>query len=306
MKKFFSLVLATVVATATAFAAVQTVTNDNVTCGTNVTITAEPATGHHFVQWSDGNKSATRTLENVTGDIELTAIFAIDTFTITFMAHGQVYATQRVTYGSTPAVPSGTPESYQTNENIYTFSNWPALAAATGDATYTAVYTAATRYYTITFKNYNGEVLETQSLPWNAVVTYGGPTPTKPSDSEHNYTFSGWDQTIVNVAGDATYIAQFEDTERQYTITVVVQGEGGTAEVVGSATVNYNGKVTIKATAANCYEFDKWLEDSNNTAERQVTVTGDATYTATFKVLHHSVTINSNDGAQGTVRFVTQ
>jgi hypothetical protein len=371
MRHFLSLVLATVVATTTALAAVQTVTNDNVTCGTNVTITAEPAVGHHFIKWSDGNKNATRTLENVTGDIDLTAIFAIDTFTITFMANGTVYDTQYVTYGSTPAVPTGTPASYQTDEFNYTFSNWPTLAAATEDATYNAVYTQTKRSYTITWKMDDNSTIEQTTVEYGVVPTHADPVkaataeytytftgwtpnvvavtgdatytatfsatknsytitwkmddgtlidettveygvvpthadPVKPSDDEFSYTFAGWTPAVSAVTGNATYTATFTTTTRKYTVTVVVSGDGGTASVVGNATVDYGEQVTIKAVAADCYEFDKWVEDGNTAAERAVTVTGDATYTATFKVLIHSVTIKSNDGEQGTVRFVTQ
>ena len=369
MKKFFTMVLATLAATTVAFAAVQTVSNDNVTCGTNVTITAEPAVGHHFIKWSDGNKNATRTLENVKADFDLTAIFAIDTFTITFMANGQVYDTQYVTYGSTPAVPAGTPASYQTAEYNYTFSNWPALAPATENATYTAIYTETKRSYTITWKMDDGSVINTTSVEYGEVPTHADPVkaataewtytfagwapevvavsgdatytatfsatknsytitwkmddgtlidettveygvvpthadPTKASDDEYSYTFAGWTPTVSAVTGNATYTATFTTTTRKYTVTVVVSGDGGTASVVGNATVDYGQLVTIKAEAADCYEFDKWVEDSNTTAERAVTVTGDTTYTATFKVLHHSVTIKSEDDAQGTVRFV--
>ena len=96
------------------------------------------------------------------------------------------------------------------------------------------------------------------------------------------------------------------ETPTTYTVTVAVSGDGGTASVVGEATVESGEQVTIKATAADCYEFDKWVEDSSTEATHSVTVTGDATYTATFKVLNHSVTIQSEDDAQGTVQFVTQ
>ena len=371
MRKIFTMVLATLAATTMAFAAVQTVSDNNVTCGTDVTITAEPATGHHFIQWSDGNTNATRILENVTGDIELTAIFAIDTFTITFMANGQVYDTQYVTYGSTPTVPSGTPASYQTNEYNYTFSNWPTLNPATENTTYVAVYSETKRSYTITWKMDDGSVINTTSVEYGVVPTHADATkaataeytytftgwtpevvavegdatytatfsatknsytitwkmddgsvinttsveygvvpthadPTKASDDEYSYTFAGWTPTVVAVTGDATYTATFTTTTRKYTVTVVVSGDGGTASVVGNATVDYGQQVTIKAVAADCYEFDKWVEDNSLDAEDAVTVTGDVTYTATFKVKHHTVTIKSNDGAQGTVRFVTQ
>lgn len=45
--------------------------------GTSVTIKAVPNTGYHFVRWSDGNISQTRTL-TVTANVSLTAYFEVD------------------------------------------------------------------------------------------------------------------------------------------------------------------------------------------------------------------------------------
>src|SRR6185295_138525 len=46
-------------------------------------VTAVPATGYHFVQWSDGVLTATRTDTNVTANVNVTASFAINTYTLT-------------------------------------------------------------------------------------------------------------------------------------------------------------------------------------------------------------------------------
>ena len=55
-------------------------------------MTAVPATGYHFVKWSDDVSTASRTDTNVTADISVTASFAIDTFTLTYAAgtHGTI------------------------------------------------------------------------------------------------------------------------------------------------------------------------------------------------------------------------
>lgn len=45
--------------------------------GAQVTLTATPSTGYHFVRWSDGNTSQTRTL-TVTSNVSLTAYFEAD------------------------------------------------------------------------------------------------------------------------------------------------------------------------------------------------------------------------------------
>ena len=49
-------------------------------------VTAVPNTGYHFVDWSDGVLTVTRTDTNVIANLSVTANFAIDTFTLTYTA----------------------------------------------------------------------------------------------------------------------------------------------------------------------------------------------------------------------------
>ena len=53
--------------------------------GTEVTLTATPAEGYHFVKWSDGETNATRTII-VTSDVTLSAEFAINVYIVTLIA----------------------------------------------------------------------------------------------------------------------------------------------------------------------------------------------------------------------------
>ena len=47
-------------------------------------VTALPSIGYHFTNWSDGVLTAARTDMNVTGDITVTANFAINSYTLTY------------------------------------------------------------------------------------------------------------------------------------------------------------------------------------------------------------------------------
>ena len=49
-------------------------------------MTATPNTGYHFVSWSDAYPTAARTDLNVTANINVTATFALDTYTLTYTA----------------------------------------------------------------------------------------------------------------------------------------------------------------------------------------------------------------------------
>lgn len=59
-------------------------TPQTVDCGSNGTqVTAVPDPNYHFVDWSDGVLTASRTDTNITTDLSITANFEIDTYTVT-------------------------------------------------------------------------------------------------------------------------------------------------------------------------------------------------------------------------------
>lgn len=66
--------------------------------------------------------------------------------------------------------------------------------------------------YTITFTNWDGTVLQTSSIEEGQTPVYTGPTPTRPSDEQYDYTFNGWLPAITEATQDVTYIAQYTAT----------------------------------------------------------------------------------------------
>ena len=70
------------------------------------------------------------------------------------------------------------------------------------------------RSFTVTWKNWDGEVLKTEVLPEGAVPAYDGETPVKPEDDAYNYTFTGWDTEPAALRGDTVYTATFGKTEK--------------------------------------------------------------------------------------------
>ena len=67
-------------------------------------MTAVPNTGYYFVNWSDGSTANPRTDAGVTGNVNVTANFAINTYTLTYTAgaNGTISGTspQTVNYGA--------------------------------------------------------------------------------------------------------------------------------------------------------------------------------------------------------------
>lgn len=304
MKKILSLVLAVAAATTMVFA--ESLTVD---CGTQVQISATPATGYHFVRWNDNNTDNPRTVD--AADITYTAYFAIDTFTIRFLGDGGTeLQSERLTYGSAVSYKGTTPTKSATAQYTYSFSGWsPTInATAVADVDYVAQFDETLRSYTITFKNYDGTVLYSNDFDYGTTPTYSGTTPSRPTQDGVQYTFVGWRKEgasvngINSVDGEATYIAQYSTTSLTYTITVNVQtaGTGTVTPASGTASGTYGTSVTITATPADCYRFVRW-SDNNTEASRTITITGDATYTAIFEKITYTVVVESDNTSQGTV-----
>ena len=81
-----------------------------------------------------------------------------------------------------------------------------------GELTLGEEETPETKTYTITWANYDGTVLETDTVTEGTVPTYDGATPTRAADGQYTYTFKGWDKTVVAAVADATYTAVYEQT----------------------------------------------------------------------------------------------
>ncbi|MBR4868871.1 MAG: InlB B-repeat-containing protein, partial [Clostridia bacterium] len=94
--------------------------------------------------------------------------------------------------------------------------------------------------YTVTWKNYDGQVLETDTgVAYNSTPSYNGATPTRAEDENFTYTFKGWSPTVSAVTDNVVYTAQFtaisKRVEPSYTVII-------------PATVNEGESVTVSAT----------------------------------------------------------
>jgi ribosomal protein L21E len=173
-------------------------------------------------------------------------------------------------------------------DTTYTFYQRVKASATTLVSEVSAVLTVKTdeeSVYTIVFKDWDGTVLSTKTYHYGDTVDI--PTnPTRPGDSTYTYTFAGWDNAVVNCAGDATYTANYTSAYIEY--TVVFKNWDGT--VLSAKTYHYGDKVSIPANptkAANeiyRYEFTGW-------DKAVTTVTGDAEYTANYTPVYISYTV---------------
>ncbi|MBE6782337.1 MAG: hypothetical protein E7540_06450, partial [Ruminococcaceae bacterium] len=198
-------------------------------------------------------------------------------YTIQFVDEdGTPLKTDSVAYGSMPVAPEA-PSKAADKANTYEFAGWDVTpAAVTGNATYTATYTATPIEYTVTFKNEDGSVFATQTYNYGATIVAPAEVPTKAADNTYTYEFAGWGE-LGTVEDNAEFTATFNETYIEY--TVVFKDWNG--DVISSETYHYGDTVEVPAdpTRANegsyTYTFAGWDAEV-------VAVAGDATYTATY------------------------
>ena len=184
---------------------------------------------------------------------------------------------------------SGTTIFYTTNGSTPTESSnkYTGSFVLNGAATVKAVAMQNCRYnshvssygitvtkHTVTFKDWNGTVLKTQSVYHTGAAT----APANPTRA--GYTFTGWDKAFTNVTADLVVTAQYSAN----TYTVTFKDWNGT--VLKTQQVQYGGAATAPANPTRTgYTFTGWDKAFNNvTANLVVTAQYSInTYTVTFK-----------------------
>ena len=273
----------------------------NTAVGTLPTCTrnADNTYTYAFAGWFDTSASS--------GGTQLTTSTKVISNKTWYARWTPTYKNYTVTWDGNGGTPSKSSSSFHYNDALgtlptatrtgYTFKGWSTsktgtvnvntTTKVTADVTYYAVWTINS--YTWTFDANGGTGDTTKTLNYNATLSTL-PTASRASTAANNYTFAGWFDTDASTGGtqlttstkctgNKTWYARWTASIRQYKLTVTA-GTGGT--VSGGGTYNYNASATLKATANSGYHFVKW-SDGNTSATRTVTVTKDATYTATFE-----------------------
>ncbi len=72
--------------------------------------------------------------------------------------------------------------------------------------------TTFTNPVVVTFKNYDSKTIYTETIESGSVPSYTKENPTRPSDENFSYTFSGWDKEFTAVTKNTVYTAVFNKT----------------------------------------------------------------------------------------------
>lgn len=259
-----------------------------------LTITATPNVGYSLTSLTVNDEPFTSgNTHTLTDDAVIKAEFTINTHTVTWKPAGGNWSgdandiVQEYKYGAVIEAPD------KPTYGCHEFVEWnPAytvgMTMPDKDLEFTAVWNKLS--YTITFKNYDGTVLQTSTVECGETPSYIGATPTREQTAQYTYTFKGWSPTIASATQDQVYTAQFTQTTRQYTVTWY----DGTGNAHKTQTANYNATVALPTTNPDRCDDDYphfigWTADpivGSTTTQPElvenVKVTGDCDYYAVF------------------------
>jgi uncharacterized repeat protein (TIGR02543 family) len=271
-------------------------------------VTAVPATGYHFVNWTGDLTSTANplTVTNVTADMTITANFEINTYTVTFLAGANGSLTgdliqEDVPYGGSCTAVTAVPA---TN---YHFDDWTGdytgtanpltVTNVTSNMTITANFAIDT--YTVTFEaGANGSITGDLSQ----VVAHGSDCTEVTAVEDLNYHFDNWTGdytgtvnplTITNVTADMTITANFAiDT---FTVTFESGANGSLTGDLIQEDVPYGGSCTaVTAVPDTNYHLADWAGTGGFTStDNPLTVNNvlsDMTITANFAIDTYTVT----------------
>ena len=272
-----------------------------ISCDSLCIIIATSNYGYHFDHWSNGRMSNPDTL-HLTGDSNIVAYFAPNQYAVygvpNYHDRGHVLGNDTVDYLDTVVLTAVANHGYM-------FDHWsdgayenPHSVVANGNRTITAYFVPAQFTLSVISSDVNmGTVSGGGNFNYQSTRTIRAIANT-------GYHFTHWNDGDANnnrtitLTQDTTFTAYF--APNQYTLTLQSADES-LGIVTGGGEYVYHDTVTISATAiAPHYHFDRW-SDNNTENPRQYVITGNTTLTAYFALDVHSVVVQVDDLAHGTV-----
>jgi hypothetical protein len=254
-----------------------------------------------FAGWKDAKETVYApgaALPTVTGDAAYTATYSstVNEYTIRFVnADGTVLQSGKVAYGETPVYQGATPTKAEDEENTYAFAGWtPEIVPVTGDATYTASFTAtpkgqvAAPAFSPAAGSYEGPLTVTITCATEGAsvyyiaddaepVLYSGPITLNESATIESYAMKAGMIDSEQTAAEYT-VTEPEQEEQKYTVKFVNEDRAvlQSGEYEAGETPVYTGKTPTKPAGYwSTYTFAGWDKEI-------VPVAAYATYTATY------------------------
>ena len=225
---------------------------DSVAYGSEIVLRDEPVKeGHTFSGWS--GVPETMPAE----DITITGSFAVNTYAVTYIVDGEVYATDSIAYGS---------EIVLRDEPVkegHTFSGWSEVPETMPAEDIAIEGTFSVNSYAITYK-VDGEVYATDS------IAYGSEIVLRDEPAKEGHTFSGWSEVPETMpANDITIEGTF--SINSYTVTFMIDGE-----VYETATVEFGAEIELPTPPEKeGYIFSGWVGVPDTMPAEDIVIEGE-------------------------------
>ena len=253
---------------------------------------------------SNSSSSSSSSVSSSSSSGSSSSLPIIVNYTVSFKNYdGTLLSESVVEKGGTAIYTGPTPTRTETATCTYTFTGWDQpLENITSDcvrvAQYEEILKPVTNYYKVTFKNYDGTLLQEVTVEEGKTAVYSASTPTKPSTPTHTYTFTGWDGSLENITSDCVRIAQFSETQVKFTVSFKNYDDTLLYEtyVESGKTATYMGPTPVRPeTNEYSYTFSGWNHSLENVTTDLICV---AQYIEIQKpiTIYHKVTFKNYDG----------
>ena len=255
--------------------------------GESFTVTFTPFAGYYvekvLVNGSLTEADGTYSIAAVDADTTIEIFFKIKSYTVTFVDYdGTELKKETVEHGAQATAPAD-----PTREH-YVFTGWDtSFSDITTNVTIRATYKPAE--YTVRFLGWDGSLLKTETVTYNANVT----APEAPE--REGYNFSHWSHSFTNVSSNLDVTAVYE--KKEYTVTFVDSDD----RVLSTQTVKHGEAATApEAPTKEGYTFVGWDNTNYGNVTQTMTIkamyvegTG-VTYTVTARALGDSGAVSPN------------
>ena len=168
------------------------------------------------------------------------------------------------------------------NTTDYTFVGWDHdPSPIDSDTVYIAQFDPSIRYYTVEWCDANGNIIKTETVPYETYVEFDDEIPMKEQEG-YNYEFIGWypDPESTPITENTTFIPEYEEFIANYLVQWVMD-DGET--IIHAEYVDYNQTPTFPQETPykepdenGCYTFTGWDKSPSP-------ITQETTYTAQFE-----------------------
>lgn len=224
----------------------------------------------------------------------------VKSYTVTFDVNGGNISEQttiEVKKGATITLPDATKEGYSLNGWYNDKELWTENKKVTSNMTLTARWDIEN--YIITFIVGDKTYYECVSYGQTPEFTLG--TPTIESTETEQYTFIGWEPSIVKATQSATYIAKFDTKVREYNLNLTTNLEDA-GVITGGGKYEYSKDAEVSIVPNFGYKFLGWYFSDDtlyttNTSFEINNINKDYSFIAKFEFIEKSITYNDYKNA---------